>query len=108
MSFDAQDNVDGVIFLRTNRFNDVQVDQIFNSETGKPVKPLRFEAGKRKGTIPLNAKVEKVFGQPEISKRDLQSVLNSAAAEKAFKQRIKKDPALKAWYDRKYSRVSSK
>jgi hypothetical protein len=106
LSFDAQDTVDGTIFLRTNRFNDVQVDQIFNPETGKPVRPVRFEEGKRKGTIPLNARVEKVFGQPEIGKAELKKVLNSKEAEKAFKRRLKADPQLKAWYDKKYSRVN--
>jgi hypothetical protein len=106
MSFDAQDNVDGSIFLRTNRFNDVQVDQISNPETGKPVRPVRFENGKRKGTIPLNSRVERAFGQPEISKAELKKILNSKEAEKAFKRRLKADPQLKAWYDKKYSRMS--
>jgi hypothetical protein len=106
MSFDAQGNIDGVIFLRTNRFQDIQVDQIRDA-TGKPVRPIRFEKGKKKGTIPLNARVEKVFGQNEISKSELEDILQSKKAEKAFKQRIAKDPKLKAWYDKKYSKIAT-
>jgi hypothetical protein len=105
MSFDADDTVDGTIFLRTNRFNDIQVDQLFDQE-GKVVRPMRFEGGKQKGSIPLNAKVEKVFGQKEIGRKDLKKVLNSDKAEKAFQKRLKADPQLKAWYDKKYSRVN--
>jgi hypothetical protein len=105
MSFDAQGNVEGIIFHRTNRFADTQIDQIKDPTTGKPVKPIKFEKGKQSGTIPLNANIERVFGQPEISKNELQTVLNSPKAEKAFKQRIARDPKLKAWYDKKYSKV---
>lgn len=105
LSFDGEGKVHGTIFLRTNRFADVQVDQIKDPTSGKPVKPIKFEGGKQKGTIPLNADVERVFGQPEISKSELENVLNSKKAEKAFKQRIAKDPKLKAWYDKKYSKV---
>ncbi len=104
LSFDAQGNVEGRIFLRTNRFNDIQVDQIKDAN-GKPVKPLTFEKGKKSGSIPLNSDVERYFGKPEVSKTELENALNSKKAEKAFKQRIAKDPKLKAWYDKKYSKL---
>jgi hypothetical protein len=104
LSFDAEDKVHGTIFLRTNRFKGIQVDQI-KDEEGKPVKPVKFEGKKPKGTIPLNASVERVFGNPEVSREELKQVLNSKAAEVAFKKRMNSDPELKAWYTSKYTRA---
>lgn len=106
LNFDSEGMVHGTIFLRTNRFNDIQVDQ-YRDDTGKPVKPLKFEKGKPKGSIPLNADVERTFGKPEISRDELKQILNSDNAEKQFKKRIAGDAKLKAWYDKKYSKVNT-
>ena len=106
LSFDAEDKVHGTIFLRTNRFKGIQVDQI-RDQDGRPVKPIRFEGTKPKGSIPLNASVEKVFGEPEVSREELKQLLNSKSAEVAFKKRMKSDPELKSWYETKYTKAKS-
>jgi hypothetical protein len=110
IAFDPSGDVDGVIFLRGNRFMNTMVDQIINPKTKKPVKPMRFDpkSGKPKGTIPLNANIERVFKQPSINKVELKKILKSNAAESAFKKRMKNEPDIAEWYDTKWSKIEVK
>lgn len=114
IAFTPNGDVDGVIFYRQNRFMGQMVDQIKNPKTGKPVRPVRFDKGKpnfatgKVSTIPLNADVERVFKKPSINKKELKKILNSNAAETAFRKRMKNEPDVAEWYDTKWSKIEVK
>ena len=114
IAFNPNGDVDGVIFLRGNRFMKTMVDQIINPKTGKPVRPVRFDKGDVKmssgkvPTIPLNADIERVFKKPVINKSELKKILKSSAAETAFKKRMKNEPDVAEWYDTKWSKIEVK
>jgi hypothetical protein len=101
LSFNEQNMIAGRLFYDTNRF------------AGKPItsfgmKPVWFKNGNKKNSIEIefapsgkkpngepkyraNSTVEDVFGQPEISKDDLQKLLRSKDAEKEFPKRAQKE-----------------
>lgn len=114
IAFNPNGDVDGVIFSRGNRFMKTMVDQIRNPKTGKPVRPVRFDKGKpnfasgKVATIPLNADIERVFKKPSINKKELKKILNSNAAETAFRKRMKNEPDVAEWYDTKWSKIEVK
>lgn len=111
IAFDPAGDVEGVIFLRGNRFMNTMVDQIINPKTKRPVRPVRFDKGKvdfsseKVPTIPLNADIERVFKKPSINKTELKKILRSGAAETAFRKRMKNDPEVEKWYDTKWSKI---
>jgi hypothetical protein len=101
LSFNEENMISGRLFYDTNRF------------AGKPItnfgmKPVWFKGGNKNKSIEIefapsgkkangepkyrpNSTVEDVFGQPEISKDELQKLLRSKDAEKEFPKRAQKE-----------------
>jgi hypothetical protein len=95
ISFNEEDTLEGRVFWSTDRFNGIMKSEI-KDQDGETVLPIKND-----GTpINFGETVEELSGQKIISKQNLENILNSGKAQKAFVKRISKDPKLKAWYEK--------
>jgi hypothetical protein len=103
ISFNEEDTLEGRVFWSTDRFNGIMKSEI-KDQDGETVLPIKND-----GTpINFGETVEELCrrqgypnsGQKIISKQNLENILNSGKAQKAFVKRISKDPKLKAWYEK--------